>query len=129
MAAVQRGWFTRRAEARSIIMCGLDMADLSLRQFLQRNRFDPESGVRHLLPDVANGSLKAFMKAFVFYPNRLQAYQQLKVNDQLPSISGFLNLVMQGDGNLVLYRTQFGRALWASNTEGKPATQSVMQAD
>jgi len=29
----------------------------------------------------------------------------------------------------VLYRTQFGRPLWASNTEGKPVTHVIMQAD
>ena len=92
------------------------MTNLSLRQFLRRNRFHPKSGVRHLLPQ-ADDSLKAFMTTFVSYPNRLRAYQQLEVTDQLTSNNGFLNLAMQSDGNLVLYRTQFGRALWASNTQ------------
>jgi hypothetical protein len=104
------------------------MADLSLRQFLQQNRFDPASGVRHLLPS-ANGSLKNYITTFVFYPNRLQAYQQLNINKQLFSNNGFLNLVMQPDGNLVLYRTQFDRALWATNTEGNPVTHAIMQPD
>jgi hypothetical protein len=104
------------------------MTDLSLRQFLRRNRFDTESGVRHLLPH-ADDSLRTFMTTFLSYPNRLQAYQQLAVNDRLLSDNGFLDLAMQADGNLVLYRTQFGRALWASNTQGKPVTYLIMQAD
>jgi len=105
------------------------MPDLSLRLFLRRNLFDPKSGVRHLLPSTAKGSLKYFVTSFVFYADRLRVYQQLGTNDQLLSNNGYLNLIMQGDGNLVLYRTQFGRALWASNTVGDPVTHTIMQAD
>jgi hypothetical protein len=61
--------------------------------------------------------------------DRLQPNQQLNVNDQLVSNNGLVNLVMQGDGNLVLYRAQFGRALWSSNTWGKPVNHAVMQGD
>jgi hypothetical protein len=61
--------------------------------------------------------------------DRLQPSQQLKVNDQLVSNNGLVNLIMQGDGNLVLYRTLFGRALFASNTNGTPTSHAVMQGD
>jgi hypothetical protein len=61
--------------------------------------------------------------------DRLQPNQQLNVGQQLVSNNGLLNLIMQGDGNLVLYRTQFGQALWASNTWGKPVNRAVMQTD
>ncbi|GAC1346741.1 MAG: hypothetical protein NVSMB27_10850 [Ktedonobacteraceae bacterium] len=61
--------------------------------------------------------------------DRLQPNQQLNVNDQLVSNNGLVNLVMQGDGNLVLYRTQFGQALWSSNTSGKPVDHIIMQSD
>jgi hypothetical protein len=105
------------------------MPDLSLKNFLLRNRFNPKSGVRHLLPGAAKGSLRYFVTTFVFHPDRLQAYQQLILSDQLLSNNGLLNLVMQGDGNLVLYRTQFGRALWASNTAGRPVAYTIMQPD
>lgn len=105
------------------------MADLSVRQFLQQNRFDPAAGIRRLLPAAAKGSLRYLVTNYSFYANTLQANQQLSINDQLPSNNGLLSVMMQGDGNVVLYRTQFGRALWASNTEGMPVTHVIMQAD
>ncbi|HEX3448402.1 MAG TPA: GDSL-type esterase/lipase family protein [Isosphaeraceae bacterium] len=45
-----------------------------------------------------------------------------------PSPRGHHHLVLQGDGNLVLYGPQ-RRALWASGTEGQPAAEAVMQPD
>lgn len=61
--------------------------------------------------------------------DRLLPYQQLNINDQLVSNHGRVRLVLQGDGNLVLYRTDDGRALWASNTHGTPVSAAVMQDD
>jgi hypothetical protein len=69
------------------------------------------------------------LTSFVFVVNRLGTYQQLATNDRLASNNDLLNLLMQGDGNLVLYRTQFGHALWASNTANEPVTHAIMQAD
>jgi hypothetical protein len=59
----------------------------------------------------------------------LTANQQLNVNDQLESANGSARLVMQGDGNLVLYRQDNGNAIWASNTVGKGVTYAILQAD
>jgi hypothetical protein len=61
--------------------------------------------------------------------DRLQQNEQLNVNDRLDSINGLFHLILQGDGNLVLYRTHFGKPLWASNTDGSPADRIMMQAD
>jgi hypothetical protein len=61
--------------------------------------------------------------------DRLQANQQLNVNDKITSNNGLFTLVMQGDGNLVLYRTDNRSAPWASNTWGSPANRAVMQGD
>src|SRR5215203_33066 len=61
--------------------------------------------------------------------DRLHADQQLNFDDRLISANGRAELVMQGDGNLVLYRTDDGRALWASNTWQEPVTYTVMQED
>ena len=105
------------------------MANQSLRQFLVQNRFDPSGGVRRLLPSAAQRSLRYLLANFEFYANRLQRNQQLSINQQLGSNNGYLNLIMQGDGNLVLYRTMFGLPLWASNTPGQPVTHTIMQAD
>ncbi|MER5866420.1 trypsin-like serine protease [Kitasatospora sp. NPDC002040] len=38
-------------------------------------------------------------------------------------------LMLQQDGNLVLYRRSDGAALWASHTSGNPGTRLVMQTD
>jgi hypothetical protein len=61
--------------------------------------------------------------------DRLQPTEQLNVGDQLVSNNGRVSLVMQGDGNLVLYRADDGRALWASNTAGRPVAYAVMQGN
>jgi hypothetical protein len=61
--------------------------------------------------------------------DRLQPNQQINVNGELVSNNGWFRLVMQGDGNLVIYRTMTGQALWASNTVGQPNNYAVMQGD
>lgn len=63
-----------------------------------------------------NRSLGQFMVNFVSYRDRLLTYQQIGANEHLVSRNGYLNLVLQLGGNLVLYRMQLGHALWSSNT-------------
>ncbi|MBP0715989.1 S8 family serine peptidase [Burkholderia sola] len=53
----------------------------------------------------------------------------LSINQSACSPSGKVCLVMQGDGNLVLYPSTGGQALWATGTQGTGATRAVMQAD
>ena len=57
----------------------------------------------------------------------LTANQQLSANQSLASCNGDYTLIMQGDGNFVLY--QGSTALWASNTSGSAATEAIMQGD
>src|SRR5271166_2712664 len=45
------------------------------------------------------------------------------------SLNGRTVLVMQADGNLVLYRVDNSVALWTSNTWGQPVTHAVMRND
>jgi hypothetical protein len=97
----------------------------SLRQFLTGNGFDPAAGVLHLLPPAVGGSVRYL---FTNTP-QLTTGQQLHTYRQLVSNSRLFNLIMQGDGNLVLYRTMFTRPLWASNTNGAPVDHVIMQAD
>ncbi|MFH9070390.1 NBR1-Ig-like domain-containing protein [Streptomyces alboflavus] len=61
--------------------------------------------------------------------DRLLASQRLDVGDELTSPNGRIRLVMQGDGNLVLHRTDDGVPLWASDTWQQPVTRAVMQHD
>ena len=59
---------------------------------------------------------------------------KLNPNDDLAAIgsitsqNGQSTLILQGDGNLVLYRSG-GKARWATNTDGKTVSQAIMQSD
>ncbi|MFL5606687.1 MAG: hypothetical protein ACJ8AD_09595 [Gemmatimonadaceae bacterium] len=61
--------------------------------------------------------------------NTLTSGQQLGINADLVSDNGLVRLLMQADGNLVLYRTLFRLPLWASNTVGKAVDHVEMRAD
>jgi hypothetical protein len=61
--------------------------------------------------------------------DRLTANEQLNVNDHLDPPNGTTRLIMQGDGNLVLYNNRNGKALWASNTWNTPVSHAIMQGD
>lgn len=55
--------------------------------------------------------------------------QWLRVNQQLTSNNGDFKLIMQGDGNLVVYRNSDNKALWSSRTHNNPGAEAVMQGD
>jgi hypothetical protein len=61
--------------------------------------------------------------------DRLNSDEQLVVNGELDSDNGRVRAVLQADGNLVVYRTDDGRALWASGTDGAPVSHVIMQDD
>ena len=53
--------------------------------------------------------------------------QSLSSGQSITSANGLYKLIMQGDGNLVLYSVS--HALWSSNTAGKPVVKVIMQGD
>jgi len=57
----------------------------------------------------------------------LNTDQALTAGQSITSTNGRYRLIMQADGNLVLY--SINRALWSSSTAGRPVTKAVMQAD
>lgn len=59
--------------------------------------------------------------------NRLRPGQELAIGDSLWSSNGRARLVMQHDGNLVLYHPH--GAKWHSNTVGLPVTKCILQTD
>src|SRR3990170_3869155 len=52
--------------------------------------------------------------------NILKQGSELRVNQELSSQNGAYRLLMQADGNLVLYGGS--TAVWATNTSGQPST-------
>lgn len=53
--------------------------------------------------------------------------ETLSEGDYLESNGGQYKLIMQGDGNLVLY--QEGKALWSSETGGNPGSYAIMESE
>jgi YD repeat-containing protein len=56
-----------------------------------------------------------------YQPNGLQPYTTLFQNQSITSADGRFVLVLQVDGNLVLYQLQGFQALWSSGTYGQQA--------
>jgi len=61
--------------------------------------------------------------------NLLLADQSLLVGQMLVSQNGNFQLVLQPDGNLVLYQVSPTLALWSSQTAGQPSYVLTMQPD
>jgi hypothetical protein len=61
--------------------------------------------------------------------NSLNPNQSLYVNQSLISANAKYQLIMQADGNLVLYRLYNRYALWSSGTAGCDVLRVVMQGD
>lgn len=59
--------------------------------------------------------------------DRLVVNQQLTANQSIVSKDGRFRLVMQSDGNLVLYSPN--RYLWASGITGRASAKAIMQGD
>src|SRR5215212_9493934 len=62
---------------------------------------------------------------------RLNPDQTLMPNQSLQSSNGRSLLIMQGDGNFVLYEAHRGQQIpvWASNTPGQNGARVIMQGD
>ena len=67
--------------------------------------------------------------AIVYKGANLANKAQLKVNEYLRSPDWRYYLIMQGDGNLVLYTAGHMHAIWSSNTNGKNGKFVAMQSD
>ncbi len=61
--------------------------------------------------------------------NTLKSGKTLKAGERLVSNNGTYRLIMQTDGNLVLYKKNTAKALWSTKTDGKSGARVVMQTD
>lgn len=62
-------------------------------------------------------------------PNKLRPNQILNVGDSIISDNKRFCLVLQRDGNLVIYKLPSNTALWSTGTVGETVMNAVMQAD
>src|SRR5258708_1977789 len=60
--------------------------------------------------------------------DRLNSGESIQVNESLGSPDGQFSLVLQEDGNLVLYG-QDGQPVWASGTDGLDVARATLQED
>jgi len=104
MHAKTRGFVTRGLRATTIRALGLALTALT---FLS------------LLPGATASAAE--------YTHILEPGQRLYAGDTLYSPNHSYRLIMQGDGNLVLYHG--GSALWSSKTNGHDGANAVMQGD
>lgn len=61
--------------------------------------------------------------------DRLEPGECLQLNEEISSSNGCFKLIMQGDGNLVIYRNSNGKALWSSKTARSCTNRACMQND
>ncbi|BAZ52542.1 hypothetical protein NIES4103_52060 [Nostoc sp. NIES-4103] len=61
--------------------------------------------------------------------NKLLVNETLQINQYLLSSDGIYKFILQSDGNLVLYRTDYGIALWNSGTVGRAVNYAIQQSD
>ena len=61
--------------------------------------------------------------------DRMNPGETLGTNGSITSGDGRYRLIMQNDGNLVVYRNSDNRALWGSGTQGTDVHRAVMQND
>jgi hypothetical protein len=76
--------------------------------------------------DIAN---KIAMHRRISMSDRLFPGQTLYHNGLLMSQDNRFRLILQTDGNLVIYRTSDNRAIWATGTQGTDVIRAVMQND
>jgi hypothetical protein len=73
-------------------------------------------------------ALVALSHVIAYAGDRLNPGETLRRREYLTSANGRYKLVLQSDGNLVLYGPR-NRPLWSSNTQGKAIEKCIMQRD
>lgn len=76
------------------------------------------------IPPISGGGIFIIQRT-----SSLMAGQYMSAGDTLFSPNGYYKLVMQYDGNLVIYEVASNRPLWATGTNGSGAVKAVMQTD
>ncbi len=70
----------------------------------------------------------ATVPATTYATDLLRAGEELRRGDYLTSLNGQYRLILQRDGNLVLYGPR-EQTIWSSGTQGMPIEKCIMQGD
>jgi hypothetical protein len=77
---------------------------------------------------VLSAVIVLLIPAVMYADDRLNPGESLRIEERLTSHNHRYRLVLQRDGNLVLYDAR-RHPLWASNTNGQQVEQCIMQRD
>jgi hypothetical protein len=88
---------------------------------INKNSFTSQFPVERLMSYTLPMEIKSMV-------DKLNSNDNLAVLGSITSHNGRHILTMQGDGNLVLYRSG-GKACWATGTNGRVVSQAIMQGD
>ena len=77
---------------------------------------------------ILSTALLVLSQATAYADDKLNSGESLRRGDSLTSANGRYKLLMQKDGNLVLYGPG-NRPTWATNTAGRPVERCTMQRD
>lgn len=84
---------------------------------------------RYALAAILSLAVAAQATAAHSYPDKLVGGESLTAGESINSPNGLTTLVMQSDGNLVLYRLADGYPLWHSQSWNHPGAAAAMQTD
>ena len=130
-----RGWETLREQAAESPRAGVRTATTTPHQDPVPASLEPQATSELHRPQTAGaGSHFSVAQAFAM-ADTLRPTQQLKPGDTITANNNRAYLVMQGDGNLVLYErhdkggSRVDVAAWSTQTDGRGGVRAVMQDD
>jgi hypothetical protein len=80
-------------------------------------------------PNAVKVNMEAIAQSICVGMITLTSGQVLQINDRLVSSNGQYTLILQTDGNLVIYCLANGNPTWSSNTYGKGSKNFTLQPD
>jgi hypothetical protein len=84
---------------------------------------------KHVIAAILSCTVALSASAAHSYASKMVGGETLAPGESITSPNGVVTLVMQGDGNLVLYRLADGTPLWNTQSGNRPGSYAAMQTD